>query len=366
MKKHIVITALCTLGPISCMDQPPADDYKVRTIGYMQALPRSTREPREWPAPEYAQANQPQISCFESLLKRVETEGKDIISFGCGTGEIEKNLAQTALSVHGTDASKQMIDYAQRTHLTQENGNLSFEHCFVEDFKTNKLHDLAFTASCFHWFEDKPKALRAISNSLRPGGFFLANIETEDNPKPFALVAKEEMLAEHPYIEKLLSVVTNPTGSSYLTTEELHDLLKQENFQNINSTVESFDFTMTADEWRTYQLPILLSTPGAQAIINLTSEENWCTNKASGWAYWAITKSPEEQKQHDAPFFPNSSDELVKKIRKNDFCRYFFNHFLNRCIKKLQDNGDGTYTWKYETTVILAQKKVNDEQKYYH
>lgn len=338
MKKHIVITALCALATLNGMDKA------------------ATRAPREWPAPEYAKGNQPQIACFESLLKRVETEGKDIVSFGCGTGEIEAKLAQNALSVHGTDASKKMIDYAQQTHLTQDRGNLSFEHCFVEDFKTNKLHDLAFTASCFHWFEDKPKALKAISNSLRPGGFFLANIETSDNPKPFALVAKEEMLAEHPYVEKLLSVVSNPTGSSYLTTQELHDLLEQENFENVQSTVESFDFTMTEEEWRTYQLPILLSTPGAQAIINTTSDNSW-KQYASDWAYWAITKSPEEQKQHDASFFPNSSDELVKKIRKNDFCRYFFNHFLNRCIKKLQDNGNGTYTWKYETTVILAQKK---------
>lgn len=348
MKKSIVITALCTLATANGMDKDAA------------------RAPREWPAQEYAQGNQPQITFFESLLKRVETEGKDIISFGCGTGEIEAKLAKKAHFVHGADASKQMIDYAQQTHLTQENGNLSFEHCFVEDFKATKLHDLAFAASCFHWFEDKPKALRAISNSLKPGGFFLANIETTDNPKPFALVASEEMLAEHPYIESLLSMVANPTGSSYLTTEELHNLLKQEDFENINSTVESFDVTRTEEEWRTYQLPILLSTTGAQAIINSTSEENWCVNKASDWAYWAITKSPEEQKQHKAPFFPESSDELVKKIRKNDFCKYFFNHFLNRCIKKLQDNGDGTYTWKYETTVILAQKKADHQSEYYH
>lgn len=306
---------------------------------------------------EYARGNKFQIECFSHWLKKhnVPIEDRKVITFGCGTGEIELDLGKTAESVHGIDASKEMVEYAQSNHCYRQK-NLSFEHCFAENFASPTSYDLALASCCFHWFEDKPKAVKAIANSLKSGGLFFANIETSSNPKPFGITVFEEMKRDVPIIGTLLAMLPNPTGSSHPDYGDLHVMLTEAGFTHIEPKIESYDWTMTAQEWRNAQLPLLLSTPGAQKLVNSTSD-NWYAKKASEGAFWWINMSPEEKEEHDAPFFPESNHELVQKIRKNNFCRYLFNKFLRGCLDKLQDNGDGTYTWNYQTTIIKATKK---------
>ncbi len=310
---------------------------------------------------EYALRNKYQIECFSHWLKKhdIPIEGKAIISFDCYTGELEDILAEKAKRVHGISPSRKMIDYAHKTHAQEthtQKTNLSFAHCFPEDFSSPTSYDLAIASSCFQFFEDKPKAIHAIANSLKSNGLFFANIETQDNSKPLGIAVFEEMKCDVPIIGTLLAMLPNPTGSSQPTYGELHVWLTEAGFTNIKPKIESYDWTMTAEEWRKIQLPLLLSTPGAQILVNSTSD-NWYAKKASEGAFWWITMSLKEKEEHDAPFFPESNHELIQKIRTNDFCRYLFNNFLRRYLDKLQNNGDGTYTWKYKTTIILAQKK---------
>lgn len=335
--KKLAIIAICIAHVLQCAEQ-------------------SSSRNRPGMGVEYAQGNKYQIECFSHWLKKhnIPVEDRSIISYGCGTGEIEKNLSECAKSVHAIDASKDMIDYAKSTHSHTK--NLSFQHCFAEDFKTPTSYDLAIASCCFHWFEDKPKALQAIANSLKSQGIFFANIETNSNPKPFGITVFEEMKHDVPIIGSLLSMLPNPTGSSHPTHGDLHVMFTKAGFTNITSKKESYDWTMTAQEWRTAQLPLLLTTPGAQMLVNSTSD-NWYAKKASEAAFWCITMSPEEEMEHNNLFFPESNHELIQKIRTNDFCRYLFNNFLRRCLTKLQNNDDGTYTWKYETTLFTAEKK---------
>lgn len=344
MKKYIV-ASLCTLGSLSAMDMKPP----------------VSREPREWMAEEYAKGNAPQFACFTHWLKKynINTQNKNVLSIGCGTGEIEAYLAKEAKSVHGIDASKNMVDYAQSTHIDPTNHRtLSFEHCFVEDFEPKeKLYQLAIASCCFHWFTDQPQALACINKSLEKNGLFFANIDTAGNPEPLGITVYNEMISKIPIIGSLLSVIPNPTGSSRPTNNELYDMLETAGLTMISSQEESFNWNMTEQEWRQFQLSLLLSTPGSQKLINATSKDNWTTNQITEQLYRCFTLSPEEQRQHDEPFFPQCSDELVQKIRDNNFCRYLFNNFLNRCLAKLQKNEDGTYTYPYVTTVILAAKK---------
>jgi ubiquinone/menaquinone biosynthesis C-methylase UbiE len=340
MKKSTII-ALCVISNLNGMDQP------------------AKREPREWPAKEYSKGNKNQIACFSQWMEKykIPTQDKTIVSFGCGTGEIEAELAKKARHVHGTDASNNMIDHAKKTHGNRAN-NLFFTHCFAEDFTSQPVYDLALASCCFHWFADQPKAVKAIANSLKSEGLFFANIDTATNAKPLGLVAYEEMMNDYPIINNVLSILPNPTGSTHPTYGELHIMLFDAGLTDIKSSVETYDCIMTEEELRQMQLPILLSSPGAQTLINTTSD-NWLAQKAANSAFWWISMSDEEKQQHNAPFFPESNNPLVQKIRTNDFCRYLFNNFLNRFKSKMQKNEDGTYTWKYETTIICAQKKDN-------
>jgi len=341
VKKYIVIS-LCILGSLNAMDiKPPVP-----------------REPREWLAKEYAKGNTSQIACFSSLLKKhkIPTEDKTILSVACGTAEIEVKLVQKAKCVHGIDASKNMINYAEQTHINETNKHiLSFEHCFVEDFETQEPYDLALASCCFHWFADKQQALQHISNSLKKDGLFFANIDTVSNP-PLGIAVLDDMKRDIPILGRLLSVLPNPTGSSSPTNNELYGMLDKAGFSLIKSEEESFEFPMSEQQFREHQLPILLSTPAAQWLINSTSD-GWLTNVIAEGTYKCFSMSEEEQKQHDAPFFPESNATLIEKIRNNNFCRCLFNDFLNRYLKKLKKNNDGTYVFPYATTAILAAKR---------
>ena len=338
MKKYIIVTILCTLATLNSMDQPPA------------------REPREWMAKEYADGNKKQIACFSYWLEKHEIpiEGKSLVSCGCGPGELEAELAKKARHVHGIDASKNMIDYAKKTHGKLAN-NLFFTHCFAEDFRSQPVYDLALASCCFDLLADQPNALQAIASSLKYGGSFFANIETTSNQKSPGLLVFEDMKRDIPIIGRLLSMLPNPTGSTHPTYGDLHIMLFAAGLTDIKSSIETYDLTMTEQEWRKAQLALLLSSPGAQMVINSTAEG--VGYAASEGAFWWISMSEEEKQQHDAPFFPESNHELIQKIRVNNLCRYLFNNYFNRCLTKMQKNEDGTYTWKYETTIILAQKK---------
>ena len=205
-------------------------------------------------------------------------------------------------------------------------------------------------------FSDQPKALKSIANSLKTGGIFFADIETTSNPEPDGIIAFDEMKRDVSLIGPLLAMLPNPTGISRPNYGNLHIMLTQAGFTNIQSKIESRTCRMTKEQFRKIQLPILLSSPGAQMLVNSTSD-NWYAKKAGEGAFWWVNMSPEEKEEHDAPFFPESNHPLIQKIRTNDFCRYLFNNFLRRCLKKLHDNEDDTYTWNYEMTIIKATKK---------
>ena len=44
--------------------------------------------------------------------------------------------------------------------------NLSFEHCFAEDFQFQNPRQLVLASFCVHWFEDKKRAFQSIHDSL--------------------------------------------------------------------------------------------------------------------------------------------------------------------------------------------------------
>ena len=339
MHKYIIL-ALSLGAPLPCMEQ------------------QIVREPREWPAEEYAKGNKNQIACFSTLLKKhaIETKKKTILSVASGTGETEGKLAPDATCIHGIDASKNQIEYAKKHHSAP---NLTFEHCFAEDFKATIPYELALISCSFHLFTNQQQALQRVNDSLEPQGLLFANIETANHPIPFSKTVLQEMINDIPLVGSLLSVLPDPIGSTRPTPEELYTMFDEAGFAIVKKEEESFDWTMDEQGWRDMQLPLILCSPGAQTLINITSPDQYIKSKLSEYAFSLIQQSmtAKELRQHDQPFFPESSNELVCKVRNNNFCRYLFNNFLNRVLTKLHKNEDGTYSWQYCTTAILATKK---------
>src|SRR5579871_5743990 len=158
------------------------------------ATAKQIREPQEWNAQAYAQGNRIQEEAALLFLHEsgIDFTNKTILDIGCGTGNITAMLAQTAHCVHGIDASQNMIEYAQ-AHENRD--NLTFEHCFAEDFITNKKYDCALSIFCLHWIKDKQKAFESINKSLKINGEFFGTIFTSSDPIPFGIAVFKELLA---------------------------------------------------------------------------------------------------------------------------------------------------------------------------
>jgi SAM-dependent methyltransferase len=348
MHKYIIlIFSLC--APLHCMEIRP-----------LKCSYSKTPTPQEWPAEEYAKGNQYQTNCFANLLKKhdIKVYDRTVLSVGCGTGEIEERLAKLgATHVHGIDASRNMVEYAHNKYHAIP--NLSFEHCFAENFDSTEPYDIALMASSFSFVKNKPLALQRISNSLHIDSILFANIETDAHPESFDIIVLNEMINDIPILRGLLSSLSDPIGRSRPTEIELEDIFSEAGLDMISAAEESFTWTMTEEQWKQTLLPLILSSPAAQKLIALTEESDVISNNISE-AQFAMMKedmTKEEQRQHRRRFFPESNDKLVCKVRKNNFCKYLLNNYFNRCFAKLRQNENGTYTWKYHTTAIMAVKR---------
>jgi ubiquinone/menaquinone biosynthesis C-methylase UbiE len=252
--KHYIVFALCTMN----------------VYGMEQHI--TERKAREWNAQEYDEANIQTTPSFLEFMEQynIEVKNRTILSAGCGTGRIENNLAQNAQHVHGFDASKNMIDYAQKTFGSTK--NISFQHCFAEDFTSKNLYNLAIAAFSIHWFDDKQQAIQKISNSLDANGEFFALVPTTDNPKSTSLIVATEILTNlqnkavsHP--GKDLPNLTDRTmqdiivGCSYPSRQELNDMLTKADFEIIKNEEQSFTSTMSAEDIKKTHWAIFLTRP---------------------------------------------------------------------------------------------------------
>lgn len=272
---------------------------------------------QEWPAQDYAKGNKMQVTAFSKFLEdnNIDYKNKKVLSIGCGTGETEAILARTAQYVYGIDASKNMVEYAKRTHIWVPTNkdvikvdNLKFLTCAAENFKTNEKFDLAISAFAFHWFSDKQKALHNIADSLKSGSLFFANIPTADNPAPIDLIVVQEMIRDIPIIGTYLANCDNPIGSSYPTCNDLKDMLTHAGFEIIKMEAQSFTWNPTREQYSQRQKPVADSRPGILYLPTFAKE-------------------------------------------------YLFNELISRCLAKLPQNQDGTYKDVYTGTIVLARKK---------
>src|SRR5258706_10296736 len=101
-------------------------------------------------------------------------------------------LATTAQLVYGIDASQNMIEYAQQYYENID--NLTFEHCFAEDFITDEQYDCVVSMYCLHWIKNKQKVFENINKSLTINGEFVGTIFIESGSAPLSFIVLKELL----------------------------------------------------------------------------------------------------------------------------------------------------------------------------
>jgi trans-aconitate methyltransferase len=283
-----VIIILCLFIPLCCT----ANDAK--TV-------------QEWNAADYAQGNSLQYQSALYFLEHnnIQLQDKKILDVACGTGEISYCLAQKAASVHGFDASNNMVEWAQE-HYGNQSNNLSFRQCCVEDFCATEKYDLATMFFCFHWFADKQKAFDNTAACLQENGELFGTFSTSDIPQ-------------------------NPGHSI------IKNMMKEWNIQ------EDFDQAMARSIVTTEELKRMLNNAGFEIITCKLQTSNIIFPDCTHVEYWA------------RPVI--MSRPFIKKMTLEDQGK-FLDEYVNRIIMVFQKNGADGFTHTLRTTIVHAHKKT--------
>ncbi len=143
----------------------------------MQDPPR----PDTWRGADYAQHSSLQEAMAAQALDLLDLNGDEqVLDIGCGDGRISARIAAQRVplgSVHGTDASADMIAFAQRQH--GEVPNLQFATIDARQLPFDASFDAVVSFNALHWLPDLMPALRGLRAALRPAGRAWIRLVTE-------------------------------------------------------------------------------------------------------------------------------------------------------------------------------------------
>jgi SAM-dependent methyltransferase len=127
--------------------------------------------------PAYAKT---QFACLEKLLLPQVSASAKLLDVCCGTGYLVRSLTMRDYQVTGIDGSEQMLRYAAKNVPEAD-----FQLADVRYFELpQKTFDAAFStsASLNHMMglNELELVLRRIYHSLKPGGFFLFDLNHHD------------------------------------------------------------------------------------------------------------------------------------------------------------------------------------------
>ncbi len=137
-----------------------------------------------------------QQSWARELIAKLKLGGDEhILDLGCGDGKVTAEIARALPrgSVTGTDASAEMIAFAQKAFPPSKISNLKFfvadarEICFPTKF------NLVFSNAALHWVDDHEAILRGTASVLKPGGRLVLSCGGKGNAHAVFLALRPEM-----------------------------------------------------------------------------------------------------------------------------------------------------------------------------
>lgn len=113
----------------------------------------------------------------EELLEWLAAEpGETIVDLGCGTGVLTARIAESGASVIAIDADSAMID-AARERVPDADLRIADGH----DFSVAEPVDAVFSNAALHWMPAPVEVLGCVSDALRLGGRFVAEMGSAGN-----------------------------------------------------------------------------------------------------------------------------------------------------------------------------------------
>ncbi|MGH3423417.1 MAG: class I SAM-dependent methyltransferase, partial [Nocardioidaceae bacterium] len=113
----------------------------------------------------------------EALIELLDPrQGERVLDLGCGTGGLTAAIADRGAGVLGLDADQNMIATARDQHP-----GLAFRLGDGHAFGVDGPYDAVFSNAALHWMRDQDAAVARVSEALRPGGRFVAEMGAAGN-----------------------------------------------------------------------------------------------------------------------------------------------------------------------------------------
>lgn len=143
-------------------------------------------------------------------MSHVGVHGKSLLDFGCGDGRFAVAFAKEgAAKVTGIDASEKMIGLAKKRLESEPRENVEFIVADGKDlpFEDNSF-DIVFANYVIVHFKDLREPFAEIFRVLKPGGSFIATLNTAEDleprilekPIPIQLGKKEDGVIVNDYL----------------------------------------------------------------------------------------------------------------------------------------------------------------------
>jgi trans-aconitate 2-methyltransferase len=160
---------------------------------------------REWNSETYRRVSKPQFEWGKKVLARVKLRGNETIAdAGCGTGRLTAELLRILPEgrVVAIDLSRNMISTA-REQLAPEFGNrIQFVVADLQRLPFQSVFDGIFSTAAFHWVPDHDILFRSLWQSLKPGGWLVA--QCGGGPNLARLHARVAVLSATPPFDKFV------------------------------------------------------------------------------------------------------------------------------------------------------------------
>lgn len=161
-----------------------------------------------WNAAAYAANSVVQQAWARELIAKLHLRGDEcVLDVGCGDGKVSAEIARALPHgrVVGTDASPQMIGFAQKTFPARSHPNLEFHVMDARKIKFAPSFNLVFSNAALHWVDDHEKFLRGAAAVLKPGGRLAVSCGGKGNAQDVFLALRPEMRLKRwrPFFRKM-------------------------------------------------------------------------------------------------------------------------------------------------------------------
>ena len=183
----------------------------------------------DWRARKYdeqAQEDEAHTRAVERFSKYLKADDT-VLDYACGTGVVTFKIAADVKEVHAIDISAGMIDLAQERARASQVTNVHFARKTIFDEGLGSgSYDVILAFNILHLLEDARKAVKRISELLKPGGL---------------MVSVTPCLGEAGVVLRTLLPLTSKVGIlSYLRTfriADVNDLMHDGGFEILESEV---------------------------------------------------------------------------------------------------------------------------------